>query len=352
MNEFLSLLEDINITNGKYSSKRNTFFEELNQFRKNKIIDQYHIKPITFTFEITTKCNGFCEHCGMNSNNVPGKQKLTKDELFYIVDELQRCGIISYEVTGGEPFLEFHSICEMLSYSKNKIDFLKITSNGFWGQNPEYYFTKLIECGFFENKYLIPGIVISIGEQKIPLESICHLIHYIQNYSKKDFSFSILNTRHKNEEISQIEKLVNLYHNTYGEIPKNRIYLKDGYYCGTKDKIKIPLKEAICYCDNRFEDNITKFLGPRILMKCNGDCYPCCIFNIHKDFYLGNFFNDGLEIILENYNENKYVNFIHDYGVDKFKYLIPKDELTNNFSENSCEACEWCIHYCSEHKLL
>ena len=32
-------------------------------------------------------------------------------------------------------------------------------------------------------------------------------------------------------------------------------------------------------------------------MKCNGDCYPCEVFNLNENMFLGNYFDIGIEKI-------------------------------------------------------
>ena len=72
--------------------------------------------------------------------------------------------------------------------------------------------------------------------------------------------------------------------------------------------------DAIDLDYNCFCTEVGKFISPKIFMKCNGDNYPCEIFNIFKEISLGNYFEIGLARILENLNSNKYVRFIRKYG--------------------------------------
>ena len=135
------------------------------------------IIPLQFTFEITNKCNCNCKDCGMAANSIKtGKTKMTEKEVLKLVDNLYENGIPAFAITGGEPFLEFDNICKMIKYSENKLDVSKIISNGFWGNNVEYYFKKLEEAKLFTNKFFVPTMQISIGEQTIPLEYICNII--------------------------------------------------------------------------------------------------------------------------------------------------------------------------------
>lgn len=357
---FISVENNDDLTLGKYASKSNDFYNDLEKLQQNKPISKFNIKPIQFTFEITNKCNCNCPNCGMSANMITGKNIISKQELFYIIDELYDIGIPSIAYTGGEPFLQFDSVCEGIKYSQGKIDTIKIISNGFWGKDPEYYFSKLIDSGLFNNKLFIPSIYISIGEQNVDLKYISNLINYVvKEKIYEHINFGIINTRHLNETYSKLEQLFELYIDIYGEFPFQKIYLTDSIYVNsnkmakTKMNIeKISVYDNIDYCDNMFVPCIGKFVSPKIFMKCNGDCYPCEVFNYHKDVFIGNLFENNLLYILEQMNNNTYIKFINEYGTTGFKNVIPKNVLMKAKCETVCQACEFCIKFCEKNKLI
>ncbi len=362
MNQFLSINEqNCNPTMGKYSSKKETFFEDIEKWQREKNNKNHSIRPIQFTFEITNRCNCNCKDCGMSANSIKvGKTKIEENELYKLVDELYQNGIPAFAITGGEPFLEFENMCKMIKYSENKLDVSKIITNGFWGANVEYYFPKLEEAGLLKNQFFVPSMQVSIGEQTIPLEDICSIIHYVANhYTMEQLNFGIIHTRLKGQGESQLSKLYHIYLNRYGEFPTGRIYLTDSYYVNanseSKEKIEtyeMTVYHAINECDNKFEAEVGKFVSPKIFMKCNGDCYPCEVFNMHKDMFLGNYFEIGIDKVLENFNSNKYIRFIRKYGTVGFREVIPSKVLKANFCETSCYGCEFCIKFCEKNNLI
>lgn len=355
---FLSINENADVTKGKYASLEKNFYETLKKYQSSKPIANYKIQPIQFTFEITTMCNCNCPNCGMSANKE--KYSLTSEQIKFITDELTNFGIPGIAYTGGEPFLEFEKLCQNIKYSNDKIDTFKIISNGFWGKDPKYYFDKLIDAGLFNNRLLKPSIYISIGEQNVPLESICNLLHYVDiNKYYEKINFGIINTRHVDEKNSKLEKMFHLYEINYKTFPSGKFYLTDSFYVNAnknaKEKIdieKVQTKYIICECDNKFKQEIGKFVSPKIFMKCNGDCYPCEVFNYHKDVFLGNLFKDGIKNIIENYNSNDFILFINKYGTEGFCNVIPKDVLEKTNFETVCQACEFCIKYCKKNNLI
>ena len=362
ISEFISINEkQTNPRIGKYSSKKDSFYKDIRNWQEGKNIEQYDIKPLQYTFEITNKCNCNCKDCGMAANRIETKRTIIEEpQLKKLVDDLEKVGIPAYAFTGGEPFLAFDKMCATLNYSRGRLDVSKIISNGFWGINAEHYFKKLEENGLFENRFFVPSIQISIGEQTIPYEYICNIIKYASDhYNIDELNIGIIHTRERNLKESKLMILYKTYIEKYGSFPKNRIYLTDSYYVNSnklaKEKLDVPtdtVYNEIAKCDNTFSQEIGTFVSPKIFMKCNGDCYPCEIFNLHKNMYLGNYFKDGLEKVLNNYNTNKYIRFIREYGTIGFRNVIPKKVLENNECETPCYACEYCIKFCEQNNLI
>lgn len=361
ISKFISIDENDGPTIGKYSSIKQSFYEDIKSWQSNKDIIKYDIKPLQFTFEITNKCNCNCKDCGMAANRLDVKRvKLKFDDLIKLSKDLYDIGIPAYAITGGEPFLEFDLMCEMIKHSSGKIDVCKIISNGFWGKNPKKYFDELEKAGLFKNKFFVPNIQLSIGEQTVDLECICNIMHYVsENYDKDKLHLGIIHTREKGLEVSKLRLLYEKYTEKYGTFPLNRFYLTNSYYVNSNpvssEKLDVPTESVynmISLCDNRHEQKIGTFVSPKIFMKCNGDCYPCEVFNLHDAIFLGNYFKIGLKGILDNYNSNKYSRFIKDYGTESFKNVIPDDILKKNRCETPCQACEFCIKFCEKNNLI
>ena len=182
--DFISITDkSTDPTVGKYSSKKNSFYEDIKKWQSNKYSKELDIRPIQFTFEITNKCNCNCKDCGMAANRIETiRTVIEEDELNKLVDDLEIIGIPAFAITGGEPFLAFDKMCSMINHSRGKVDVSKIISNGFWGKNVEYYFKKLEESGLFENQFFVPSLQISIGQQTVPFEYICNIINYVSNH--------------------------------------------------------------------------------------------------------------------------------------------------------------------------
>ena len=244
----------------KYVSKVLDIESALIDFFKDKPIDNFDIKPVQLTLEITNSCNCNCPDCGMFANRTKhfdfddiSFKKLLKDSIEF--------GIPAIALTGGEPFLKFDNFCEIFKDFKGQIDIIKIISNGFWGKNPKYYFDKLISIGFFENRFFKPTLCISVGQQTVSLTDIANLINYIcENFTTSDFNFTIINTRMPDQtDYSKLEELVEIYETIFGPFPKQRIILTDlNYILLSGPNVTYPASVLTCECDNRFKLSLGK----------------------------------------------------------------------------------------------
>ena len=130
MRKFLSVNKQSNSPRiGKYASKKEKFYEDIEKWQNERTKEKYDIRPIQFTFEITNRCNCNCKDCGMSANSITeGKKKLTENDIYKLVDDLYENGVPAFAITGGEPFLEFDNMCKMIKYSDGKVDVNKIAS--------------------------------------------------------------------------------------------------------------------------------------------------------------------------------------------------------------------------------
>ncbi len=91
-------------------------------------INYYLLKkpfPLATGFYITNKCNLHCNMCNIWRNK--DKSDFNKELFFKTVDQLKGCYYLSF--TGGDPLLH-KDIMEMITYSKKKIPFVHLVTNG------------------------------------------------------------------------------------------------------------------------------------------------------------------------------------------------------------------------------
>ena len=334
---------------GKYAAKSTDFFSHVNAVQSEKMDSSWGYRPINSEIEITSQCNQSCPHCGMAANKHNGIS-YTEQQLTDYVEQLYDNGIISFSITGGEPFIAFPNMLKMIECSRGKVDICKITSNGFWGNNPSYYFERMVSAGLLENKLLVPCLMISIGEQSTPMEDTCAIFAYaLSHFSPEELTLCISSLCEYGEE-SKIGLFVSTYERMYGSLPHGRIFLTENYYrnsrCIQQKAKNIQGRTVADYMMGPvrcFEPTIGKYILPRMLIKSTGTVCTCACFNPPEELYIGNFREESIHEILDMINRNPYVKIIAEDGLHQFRHWIDLEKCKNILCNNECEACRYLI---------
>ena len=87
-------------------------------------------KPGMVTVNLTNRCNQNCIYCEIGKSPPPaGEDKLTIDDLTWIIDQMAANKIRKISLCGGEPFL-FDGILDVVAYARKKNVRCSVTTNG------------------------------------------------------------------------------------------------------------------------------------------------------------------------------------------------------------------------------
>jgi len=172
--------------------------------------NDYYINHLnTITFIITENCNLKCSYC----NQIHSKNNLNLDFVKNFFNEIKLKELnkpITFEIFGGEPFLEFNKIKELINIisselpgpKRNLIE-IKINTNGLiWRKEIPYFFKDLLEKNF--NRKLIisyDGLWQNLrGDKhinKIIEENISNFLGFkcINSFTTISFSYNGLNNQ-------------------------------------------------------------------------------------------------------------------------------------------------------------
>ena len=95
---------------------------------------------------ITARCNASCEHCS-KSYGPNRTEKLGRAEIFRLMDEAAAIddGLpLKYDITGGEPFLDFGLLVEIVSHGARLGGVVTCVTNAFWARTNELARSKLV----------------------------------------------------------------------------------------------------------------------------------------------------------------------------------------------------------------
>lgn len=102
--------------------------EELDSWQKVRFCDNRYMPGVNWS--ITGKCNYNCKHCFMAKDNAALMSEFTWEEMLSVLDDFDKCGIQTIELTGGEPFLHPHFMDLIREIARRRMDIDEILTNG------------------------------------------------------------------------------------------------------------------------------------------------------------------------------------------------------------------------------
>lgn len=351
--EYIQGRDEVVPFKGKYAARSKTVFEDVEA--NFNVPSNWRYKPLRVEFELTTKCNDTCGHCGMGALSVADGKTMTDAHIERLVSEFVDVGLPSVAITGGEPFIAMRSMLRTMNAMRGKIDISKLTTNGYWGTSKgcARTFERLIDAGLMENRFFVPLMLLSIGEQTTPLENICRIIHHIvENFTPDQLQVGVSSLKTRGEQ-HKVPELKSLYQQMYGDFPEDyvhstmRIYLEnsrleDQDALVPENRTSVSRWMKGCYAC--FAPTVGAYILPTALLKYDGTFYSCAAFNVPEKLGFGNVFEDSFRNILARINGDRYVNIVAEGdGLKALGSHIPKEVTDNSFEDSYCDSCTFLI---------
>lgn len=338
---------------GKYAAKRADVFDVIERRFAAAGLAGLRYRPLRLELEITTKCNDTCPSCGMGALPLAQGLTLTPDQRAHLVDEFDAVGLPSAAVTGGEPFVALHALVPLIKSLRSKsIDISKLTTNGVWGQprRLERTFAKLEQAGLFDNQLFVPLIMVSVGEQSMPLEWVAAILHRaVTHYTDRDLNVAVSSLAAPDDREHKIYDLIALYEKTYGDFPHDRVHSTMRVYL---DNERLPeqrktqrarqpsVKRWMDRCFDCFAPTVGTYILPSGLVKQDGRVYSCASFDVPESLGFGNVFTDGLRTIIDRANDDTYLRLIADGGGLKGLHgAVPAEYTEQTTCSGFCSSC-------------
>lgn len=285
--------------------------------------------PLMLTLGITNKCIFFCRHCGNNSgpkSDVAIGLKKIKE----IIDECGRMGVLKLTLTGGEPFVR-DDIFEIISYAKEKIPRVGVTSNG--ALISKDVAQKLADCDISLVKISLDGLKNFHDKYRSysgAYESACLAIKYLKARNIEVRVQSTLCKKNKNDLLKLLAITGGLGVDVYTIVPLSpigRASVEDmlspiefrAFIERFVGQVKNLTYKTVYQIRPVFDLNINlelktlsikykcEALKNTIEIQANGDIIPCSFFNLK----LGNIYQDKLREVWHNQKTNKVRNYFH-----------------------------------------
>lgn len=91
-----------------------------------------HLMPGQLVIQFTDRCNARCPQCGMRVSENFGRTTLTVDDVKRSLDHAAKIGIRAVSFTGGEPFLCFEELLELIHHAGAAgLKYIRTGTNGF-----------------------------------------------------------------------------------------------------------------------------------------------------------------------------------------------------------------------------
>jgi len=337
---------------GKHAVKSASFFDTVQKMQDERMPLDWVYRPLKVEVELTNGCNESCPHCGMSAQPISQSTLLRRDFLLSIPYQLKALGIPGISITGGEPFTAMPNLLELLSACRDKVDVVKITTNGYWADSldaAKAKLTLLADNGFIESRLFRPVLMLSIGEQRVPLERIVYVIVAAKTLFKSKalaLCISSLSLRLGDERISDLEgSYKEITGNTF---PWDSVYLTKRSYISAGRALldtRLPKKlipiEKMCKDRGCFRQTIGAFVVPTPLIKVNGTAYSCSVFGMPDELVLGNVYNNSIKEIIEAANNNYYIRILAEGNLPALRKIVSDtDSLFGDVAvDNFHEAC-------------
>ena len=219
---------------GKHAVKVSDFFDRVQSQQRDTLPSDWTYRPLKLEVEITDGCNQSCPHCGMSAKTTVDCTNLRRDILMSIPRQLKSLGIPGISITGGEPFTALPALLDLISECRGNVDVVKLTTNAYWAQTYEaalHHLNLLANHGFLITRYFRPVLMISVGEQQVPLTSVANAINAAKNlFDDRALALCISSLAFRSGE-NRLVELEQCYEEMFNDkFPWDRVFLTQRAY--------------------------------------------------------------------------------------------------------------------------
>jgi len=286
-------------------------------------------------FQLTKECSAACKICcGSYDQKLKGKIDLNAVQRFMDTvkntESVLAKRIRIFSVTGGEPFLYPDDVLSIAKHSKDLNRMFTIATNAFWSTS--YTDTLRILTKLKDNNNAC-GCILSVDsfhQECIPVENIKIFLRVckILEIPVKIQSHVLKSTFAQTDEIIK----------SLGEDKLQVEMLYGGAYPVGSAKKHFPPED---FYTKKLKSTVCQYQG-YLHVSTNGQVQPCCSPCFGGiPFNVGNIYNDSLEDILTNIQNNALMRMIINEGFEKLiKEAREKFDLT--FPDEFVDSCHLC----------
>lgn len=272
------------------------------------------------------RCNANCDICSVECSPYC-TEELDCDDIKKFIDSCIGTTIKKISFTGGEPFLRYDVLKELVKYSKEKGFIPTTVTNGFWASSYDKAFSKmkeLAECG-------LARINISYDHYHAKYVDVMNVKNIVIACNRLNLPFDIAIIKCNEEKIGDI---VDSFGNDCGVV--NFITAECEPVGNAVNRLN---KDSF---DKRIQTNhLCCPYNGIITLYFDGSIYPCCSHYIFgSKLKIGNFRKISMPEVLQKIRNNGLLYILRNYGFDPIIEMNP--EIASNIPDRLSSPCEAC----------
>ncbi|MGY0656850.1 YydG family radical SAM peptide epimerase [Bacillus subtilis] len=275
----------------------------------------------TVSINLDSRCNASCDHCCFSSSPT-STTRMEKEYIRELVTEFAKnktIQVISF--TGGEVFLDYKFLKELMEIIKPYEKQITLISNGFWGMSKK----KVQEYFHDMNSLNVIALTISYDEYHAPFvksSSIKNILEHSRKYPDIDISLNMAVTK---------DKMSNHILEDLGDSILGVKITKFPMISVGAAKTRIKQENIHKFYSLEDEDSL-HCPGYDIVYHHDGEIYPCCSPAIFETkITLREEYNQSFERTVEKLNSNLLLFILRKEGFKWFLNILKENNKIEEF---------------------
>jgi MoaA/NifB/PqqE/SkfB family radical SAM enzyme len=244
----------------------------------------------------------------------------------YIKQASEINSFTSIGITGGEPFLYYNDLIEIIKTAKSNQFFVTCTTNGFWAKTEEITGQKLDEL----IKAGLNHMSVSVDQFHSKYVSIENIRNILRAAKERNFTIKLFCIITKNSMRStEIRKALGVDIMGYTIIES---------HCLPIGRALEKIDQSEFIYENDFPSNKC-FSENALTIKPDGSAYPCLL---TPAFYLGTLNESPLHMIIDKFYQNRCCEIMEKNGYEWFVNTIKKNALPITLKDKYVNLCDVC----------
>lgn len=308
------------------------------------------IKLGSFTLFLSWQCNLACEHCGFSCGPQRKERMSFQEAVDYIDQASANPDLEMIAFSGGEPFLLWRDLKELMAYSFDKGLSTGVVTNCYWAED---YSKTLAVLGELK-QYGLKEIITSLDDyhqRHVPAENITHVVRAAARLGIYT-GINMLVTRK-----SRLRKHnASLYLGVDLEelVSARKLWIKESspilsgrakYMVGNKH---IPEEDFLLYGERDLLYSPCHYVVRNSIVTPEGAFYACCGLGGASELgpaslaYVGNIKSEGFEKLFGDASQNLLFNIIYFYGPYILLKMAEQAQPGLKFRKQYKSCCEVC----------